>query len=868
MAPDRLPQFGHLLHLSRIPGIEKQPFAEMMELARFDIGSLAQSLAERGKLSRNIHTALRIGASTARRIGLNDLAFILSDRDERPGYDESPCLSIGGGSQNVSFPTSPPATNLDSVCLEELEYLEALGYIRGASAGIEFAHPDYYEVSSRVLAAGSEITLSERLAILDRGLSSLNETVAKSSALTLPLFYRSVGDSDNARHLVFEVGERAMRSIFPGVRDLALEAIIDWLPTLTPDDRKSGMALIADDDGYSYQEIKWEDDIPWTSLDRSWEDLYARPEIPNPSELETRLNLIASGKSQRGIRPREAWDLVHFIESNLDLPRTSEVLTELLKQSHAFIRAKAIALLIRKEIGRPEAFLQPLEDERNPSVIRAAISQCLHSWQHAEDHVRLIIRDWLLQAFGRVTTAVVCSRLLVDFGDPYSSGTPNYEKLGETDRQSLWLLWADLIQIYLRTVADQPFSHNGAHMYHSLQSACEQIDGVVFQGVVESWVDWIVGQLGMRILDDYELAAAELLLTKVEPGERRERLIYGMLNHRDTGFAITTVNFMVKHWKVLSVPEETLLLDVLVSERIDARWLRATAITRDEVPPKIQSLLLSQDDLLSQGAASVLENCPPEILSDAIHLFCGEPQPLWWFGLHHQGKETWQPILEAILVDSTHPKLDVVLDEMLRFVLNSSSAVWRDPLGSWRILCQSGDALLRRRLFDHLLRASVKINGPQVYGFWDILVDSAAGDDEVEFFTGGIMTNLNAISKNIDNPREFFGEYVFGALLVPKLQEEMRFLRACEKIRDHLSDNEEQEGINQLKAVLRESPPRLFNLYRRIEVVLNGCGSLTPEEVSQIASDARGKFLEHARKQADSLEKKEKIWDWVFGCEK
>lgn len=439
MPSDRLPQFGHLLHLSRISGIEKMSFEVMMELARFDIGSIAHGLAERGKMSRQIHTALRIGASTTKRIGLNDLAFILSDRQERPGYDEALGLMIGGVSQDVSFPEGPPSTNLPSVYLDELEYLEAQGYIRGTTVGVEFAHPDYYEVSTKVLAAGSEITLPDRLGILDRGLSSLNETVAKSSASTLPLFYRILDNSGDARHLVFEVGARAMRSIFPGVRDIALDAIIDWLPTLTPDDQNRGMALIANDHGYSYGEIKWEDEIPWTSLSRSWEDLFVSPELPNSSELETLLNMIVSGKAERGIRPREAWDLVHFIESNLDLPQSSVVLRELLKQSHAFIRSKAIVLLIKKEIGSPEIYLEPLTDERNPSVIRAAISQCFHSWQHAEDQERLILRNWLHRAFGRGSTAVVCSKLLVDFGDPFSSGTPNYEELGESDRQSLWI---------------------------------------------------------------------------------------------------------------------------------------------------------------------------------------------------------------------------------------------------------------------------------------------------------------------------------------------------------------------------------------------------------------------------------------------
>lgn len=866
MPPDQLPQFGHLLHLSRISGIEEKSFEEMMEIARFDIGSLAQGLTERGKISREIHTALRIGASTTQRIGLNDLAFILSDSEERPGYDEALGWSIGGGSNNVRFPEATPSKNLASVYLDELEYIEALGYIRGSAAGIEFAHPDYYAVSTKVLAAGSEITLPDRLGILDRGLSSLNETVAKSSAATLPLFYRVVGNSENARHLVFEVGKRAMRSIFPGVRDIVMDAIIDWLPTLTPDDRKTGMTLITNDDAYSYGEIKWEDQVPWTSMSRSWEDLYVSPEMPNPAELETLLNLIVSGESNRGIRPREAWDLVYFIESNLDLPQSSVALSELLKQSHAFIRAKAIVLLIKKEIGSPEVYLELLRDERSPSVICAAISQCFHSWQHAEDQERQILRDWILQAFGRVPTAVVCSKLLVDFGDPFSSGTPNYERLDEPDRQSLWNLWAELIQIYLRTVASQPFRHNGAHMYLSLTKACEHINSRVFQGVIESWADWIVGQLEMRILDDYELAAAGLLLTQVESGESRERLISGMLNHRDTGFVVTTVHHMVENWGILSTTEKALLLDALDSDRIDARWLRATAISRDEVPPAIQALLSNDKELLLGAAESIMKMLHPELLSDSLHVFCGQPQPLWWYGLHHQAKGVWMSVLSEVLRDPSHRDFDLALAEVFDGMSFSPIPGGDERVEVWRDLCLGYGTSMRSRLFEHLLHVSVRVSGPRLPGFWSFLLSAAEGNNEREEYLNRIIENIDQISLNVDDLAEFFGITEFDKFIWPRMHPEKDFARILRRLQLAPDGEEAEKVFADLVVALSARPPRLAKLHKVIEPLLSRFETVDTNAVRDAAKAAWHVFVDSAFEKKKATGQEVEIWDWVTAC--
>jgi len=235
-------------------------------------------------------------------------------------------------------------------------------------------------------------------------------------------------------------------------------------------------------------------------------------------------------------------------------------------------------------------------------------------------------------------------------------------------------------------------------------------------------------------------------------------------------------------------------------------------------------------------------------------------------GLHHSATDRWQGVLEAILRNPFHPKFDLALREMLYFVLNSSVHTWDEPLTSWRKLCQLYDKTIRRRLFDRLLLASVRISGPQNSGFWAVLFESAE-DPEAAEYVSRIIEKLDAISRNVDNLERFFGKEVFVEMLIPRLEQEHRFLETCKRIRHSSSEQEEREQVDRLKAILRDAPPRLSRLYSQIETVLMNSKSVTPETACKIAKDARQEFWDRASRQAAALETNEDIWDWVSACD-
>ena len=864
LSPVELPQIGHLLHLSKTPEIEVLSFDELITIARFDITTLAQEIRAIGGTLNKLSVALRAGCSTIHQITVDELGFVLSKTDERPSFEDDGAIQVFGSAPAINFPKPSQKYPLTHEYIEGLGKLEQMGYIRINQAGIEFTHPDYFSTASKVMASASYLLQADFLELVSRGISSLDEPVAVSCATTLLLLYNSYGKTDETKLDIFEVAKLAKTSIFPAVRDVATEAIIDWLPTLPKEMQSKALDVIAyNEHTYAYSVIKWENNTPWTANSRSFEECILGTNFSSNTSLENQLKQLGEGKAQQGATSQEAWDLVHYIESSELNVIHIEALLELMNQSYGFIRAKAISLIIERDINNPERYLASLAGETNPSVLSSAITQMFVSWSAADINTKNILLPWLSEAFSKTSIAIVCSDLIVNFGDPYKTGIPNYEELTNAKRIELFNLWGELAKIYFNTVSNKSFTHNAARMYNTLSIAATHVNKPAFSRVIEAWVIWTLGQVEIRMLDDYGLAVAELLLTQTDQGQSRETLLTQLLQHKDTGLAVTTVNFFIQHWNLTSEAEKVLLLCELVSDRVDARWLRAVALTRDKVPPVVHGLLLSDNSILKEPAEKLLKNCPDELLSDALHLYCGKPQPLWWYGLHHTAKPRWKAILSTVLSNPTHPKLHLALDEML----NSGGPKWKDSSNLWRNLCVTGGDTVRQQLFNQLLQYSVEVNGPQTYDFWEIIFQTSTSEKETESFVQRIVDNLESISCNVDNPIDLFGKEVAINHIQPQLKTELVCLEICKFIKHNDSEETVDGAIKVLEHVMVTDAPRLMLSYRAIAGTLKKIDRLTAKSALKSTENARLNFLSRATSQREKIETKEEIWDWVLACE-
>lgn len=391
------------------------------------------------------------------------------------------------------------------------------------------------------------------------------------------------------------------------------------------------------------------------------------------------------------------------------------------------------------------------------------------------------------------------------------------------------------------------------------------LGGAEFTPILDAWGIWVEGQIQIRILDEFELPIAELLLSIEEPSERRSRFLERLIQHVDTGLSVTTIDIIIDHWPSLSNDEKKLIVDELQANRRDTRWRRAVAITRKDVPKEVQLVLTGAEDLLAQPTESVMKRLAPTLLSDALHVYCGNPQPLWWYGVHHKAVTPWKSILEVVAEDPKHRDFKLAISEMFYFADSSGKCGWHDTLSIWRRLCSRSDRGDRGRLFNSLLRESVMVNGPNAKGFWPALYEAASGGKETDNYTDRIIQQLRSITLNVDDLSIFFGEHVFDQIW-SKLSTEKTYLNLRTILLGDHSEESKRRHLADFVRIVQDHPPRIYYMFEPLDQLLAKLSFVEAIALRKIAEEVRHKFLDLASKEKESLEYTSQIEDWVTCC--
>ena len=856
-------QPGHLRHLFHQDDIQDLSFNELFRIARFDIAQLAQSLSERSVLCRNVNVALSLGSSTVKRIHSDQVNYIISDSEERPGFSDGlPIISFGNAQDPVEFPSMPEIPAMSVETIEELHFLESSGHVKTFPAGVEFRHPDYEAVSRHVLLNVQGLLVPALLEMVERALASTNEAVALQCAKAIPSIYGRFAGEPAVQRKILDIAFAAQTSIFPSIRDELTGNLISWIGDFDNSTQELILSRIHPKE-YEFDDILWEGDSPWTVGSRGY--LMALPDevrVQN-SDSDFLVEVLAEPSLAEGVTSKDAWIASNYLACFPETEGGLSALQHLSRHKYAFIRIKAIQNIFRSHVNSTELYEEVLHEEINQSVIFEIVKSSFCSWHIATKETREILRSWIVEQVCKVSVAKVCSDLIVDFGDEYSHHGPRWDSLSDVERRDVWGLWTEIAAYYLEAIAAHPFLHNVGRMWNSFRVAGVQLSQSAIDVLAESWVVWIEGQIQFRMLDTYGLPVAEFILRRLAKSDQRKKLLERVLNHHDTGFATTSVHFVIEYWNQLDSNEKTLLTDLLRGHRHDVCWIRARAITRESVPPEIQELITGQADLLSKLPQEILDNLDPELLSNSLHMFCGEPQPLWWYGLHHTDNSPWPAILNLIVEMPDHRNFDLALKEMLFGLIGSTQPERAKALEKWTALCAMGQEV-RGRIYKHLLTNSIEVNGPCTDGFWAALFKATESKEESIRYSNGVIENIEKIDCNVNSLPDFFGNDAFGGLLYPRLIQENRFLEALRRFKNADSEESKLHELHRLEDLVIQSPPRLLSFLDRANYVVGESSVVGAEAVLTTIQDARVALIKVASKQKTDAASEAEIWNWTI----
>src|ERR1017187_1720787 len=870
--PDELLQPGQLYHLARSgEALEGKGFPELCEIARVDAANWGSHLFTRGNSSQLLHCALALSTTTVESIEKRDLAYILSADDRRPGLLPKQDMGVFIGwdekdASPIAFPEYGGLLTIDPTISAEIDYLKQRRHILLRETDILFSHPDYRAASQYILFRDIQENPELVLLLLTKSLACLSKAPSLNSARALRRLYEECDGRSDLQTRIVETALDALRSVFPSVRDASLLALLSWIEHLDVESQKRILSYVRSADDLT--DMQWNKGVPWyfhsevVSLSR-----HARNALGyfTKGEFLDVLRRMQDPRERPTVSPEDAWGALLFLKHNADVSPAFALLQEMLTYNEAFIRKEAVALMVSRCSTENPSLLDLVFSEEHPLVLGETIKAGFGSWHTFTNEFKEEFIRRSTSALHRVGVAVALNRLFINFSDKYSDfahGIVQWQTLDDNQVNDLWNLWAELIPTFLRTISRHFVHIDTAQLWSTAKESCQHITPVTGCKVAKAWIEWSQEKLRSGMLDEFALSAPDYLLavTGRDSGLRSD-LVKSLFSQKDTGYLTMVLRDFVDDWDILDGEERSRLVELLNGLRNDARWLRAVALTRSEPPPEILKALLGIDKFASEDPENYISVFPPVLLLDCLSIWCGHPQPLWWYGHHHSLHTPWTNVISYCIQHPDHPGFSIALREVLRDELNRQGQ-WPGALTWWQLLCQNADANLRRSLFDHRLRWTVVINGARADEYWKSFFSVVKDVDEYTHYLSVITDNIEAISSNRDYLWELFGKERFENDILPRLPGDKFMFHFYPLLKKQKNNNETTAVfVKTVQALYQKNPPRIWVIHSRVSDWLNASAD-NASECLQLVQAVLSKSLECGSKQKEAVDDEYDLPDW------
>lgn len=774
----------------------------MVQLAREDAGVLGRSLAANPEMEE-ILAAMAIGSSPRDPIAFRDLAFLLGAGGETlPGKRDIFAGTIVFGSAPVhqSTPVYEKEPKLDREAEITLDQLERRCFVEVAPrALITFTHPFYRAAAESVLSNPTSLVSVLVLRLVERGLFCLAAPTSRATARNLDLIYEVLEGRSDSRDSLIECAVAGLQSIFPGTRDLCFSFLLRQLEALTPEQRSKFPSWVNAATAVSLDDIEWQDGearLPSGSVS-GFELMMRHQSRVQRSDVAEELEILEEG-TLAYLSPQRAAKTLKFFAAEPEAMSIS-ALMRFLSYDEAVIRAESVRIWLFRSRDGDEDILQSIFDDGHPSVVCGALEGAVEGWADYNDDRR----NWVLEGLAKTmeapaAAAAILHRLVV------------FNRVEYTGESPPWPIFGRLLPIVFRALpSNMPFEDT--RLFAVTKAAVHALEPAAMAAICDGWITWLERETVQgRLPSDYSLAVLEILVeaTRSQP-ELRSPLIERLLSFPNTGALLTFVKDFVDAWPDLATVERAAVLELLASGRTDQRWLRAAAITREEVPSEIQRVILGSSDCLADTPSVVIDKIPPKLLEAAVAVHCGHPQPLWWLGVHHSGGDTWDALVEFIAQRPDHPQFEAAFGEAV------SS---QDGTQIVKIIQAAGPSHAER-LFQLLLRHKVIWNGNWLTEAWAEILEHAPSSTRARWLDR--MAEVSpAILDNLSDLRRWLTVKADWLAILERLEPDC----AAMMIMRTLTDKDKHKAVTVLEVLLGDSPLRIFGTCDQVRDELTALG--------------------------------------------
>lgn len=892
-------QLGHIANiynakkeLNDLIGLDP---VDIINIARIDSNDLAEIIDRRGSIASKVFIALGLTCNTYKNVTLNDLSFILSDCEEKPGIykDRKECIEFtldhdSGDNKYENYPKYEFDYKLNNECKNELKYLQQHGYIQIDNVKrIMFVHPIYH-FAAQLLFKKQFIDILEQQEIINLVQKSLSSLSINANLCTLKMLenlYKENPDGELKQLMLI-----GLDSIFPSVVDKVIMFFDGRINDLNESEQKRFVEILMHGKSIKNDGVCWYDGIPHFNMsekrDFSYRD-WLQDKVSN-DEIDSLVKKIDDGVD---ISSEEMWNLLSIRNSGII---KLNILEKALLYDESFIRGKAIRLIFENYAFGFEKVDEYLNGHEHPEVIYNLFRGALSSWLRYSSESKRQILDYFKSSLNIMSVAVRTKNLLENFEDEYSRESINWSKVEEKDKIELWNVWHEIFIAFLNEFPSRYVRMHEPHMVRVTKHSLEYIKDE--EKIVElsmAWFNWLDRYLQYNLPDDYGMSVAQYLMDGTgNKFDFRENIFKMMLSTEKTSFITTNIKVFIDYWNDLSNKEKRIVLELYKSTRKDVNWIKAVSLNRKTIPHEIQVEILggSIDNKSMSDVVDIL--IQKGLLEQCLNIHCGYPQPLWWNGYHHNNYKLWDAVIVEVLKrDELNRVFDIALREVIDMLYNHDDRRITNIHNVYeQDLLKTPNK--RKLVFERLLYVTVTQNQCNKK-LWDLLLQYSSKEERELYFTK-IVEDIELVQYYQINDEDLFGLFdsdIIFEEIYPLLEVDnfiKRFVEISlilykiinnskntfEDFRDKdlkssiqkvnkeeiLNKNDELEKfknsfIATMNKIYKDNPPRLFLSNKFVKFAMEEIEINSPElknlieknrvRLIEITSDLRQKYDDH-----------------------
>lgn len=771
----------------------------ILRFARKDANDLGSALGQ--EVGKNLLVGLAIATSHLENIHDDDLAWVLTGNLEKKyGYSSflGTSITLGRGKTNDSyiFPVYEPAHVLTEIEKNSLGLLETRQIIEvDDNYCTTFSHPFYRAAAESLVRFSNRFEFSFAFGLLNNGIFCLSPKTARATARNINWIYSRIKKSKE-KEAVIELAIAGLNSSYPSVRDICFDFLIDNLSTFDDKYKDDLISWVFKVNADNLESLEWHDEQPWYPMG---ENITLESSVLNIFRDFKGEDLIEEINNNNvvSISSEKAYNLLKTIERTPE-KLTTIVMQRILSVSEGLIRALAARIWVSVNRHDDEEILERIFRDTHPAVAESVFKSSIRAWNTFTEKRQIFIFENLKKMASQPVLAQAIIGDLVVFEREHEMGV-----------SPPWDVFSGLMPIALASLP-LGVNINRARLFNVVKASTTKLSVNAIFSISESWIFWLEKINVKRQEDDFSLTVTDIILDiACEHSSIRLEIIKRLLKLQGTGAVSRVISDLVYYWVRLSDEEKKLISNLILSNRGDELWLKSAVLTSFTAPIELLCLILPSFNGQQLQPKDILDMDMP-LLSSALKMYVGHPQPLWWYGTHHRENSVWPEVISIISHDFKHPLFTLAFNEVFDF---------GEPEQLIEIIdkADSNDA---QKIFNIMIEKFIKGNPQHMPEVWFSLfskVNDAAIHSEwirkMVLHASSIFDDLSEACQFIPpgNIKEFYSYFKSDELIIKFISKIKEAFSS-----DIVYDDEISEFRNNFLAVLSEifnsSPPNHYHI--------------------------------------------------------